>query len=696
MMRFIVIVTFVCAGIQALDAQSANQRAQPQVSSRNPSAAVPGPAPAPEKAGMRLSFEGVTKFDEKKLREALADYIEGLNQESLTPARADDTAFFLGVFYRNHGYSQVDVKYEILTGGRLLLRVSEGPFTTIGKVTFRGNAHVEDDKLRDYLVGTTRERFPRLKREIPYVEADVETGVDLIRGHYASEGYLDSTVTLEETTFSSDKTAALITVTVDEGIQYHFGEITFTGDLVFGRSADLMKQIEPFRKEPYTEGRVALMQRAVVYFYKRRGYFQVKVSAESDPANAHGGMVPVSFRADSGELYRFDGVSVEGLDRLRPGFLQRRFGKLEGSIYDPTKVDDIFKEMMRTGLFKKLRIDLRALPSNEVELHMEVEEAPSRELGFFLGYGTFEGPFIGFSLGSRDLFGTGRSLRGSAEFSTSYLKGEVLFSDPWFLETDYSLQARLFALTQDFDGYSKAEVGFRPSISHKIGKHAEATLFGLARQVEITNDGIDPVEIGLSSYLVNSVGASITLDYRDSPINPGRGWVGTASADYAANALGSDLDFVRTTWRFSYYLPIRETLLAFGTRGGLIFPLSTTEIPIDERFFNGGSRSVRSYPERELGPKDSHGYPIGGETFSTFNIEYVFPIFGDLQGAVFVDAGSTGLQYENWPGTLKYGIGCGLRYKLPIGPIRLDYGYNPSPGDGDPSGAFHFSFGFAF
>ena len=111
---------------------------------------------------------------------------------------------------------------------------------------------------------------------------------------------------------------------------------------------------------------------------------------------------------------------------------------------------------------------------------------------------------------------------------------------------------------------------------------------------------------------------------------------------------------------------------------------------------------MRSFAERDLGPHD-HGDPIGGEFFSVFNVEYTFPVYGELLGAVFVDAGnllpnstdpfervSAGLD------DMRYAVGLGLRYKLPIGPIRLDYGYNPDRHAGEDVGAFHFSFGFAF
>ena len=106
---------------------------------------------------------------------------------------------------------------------------------------------------------------------------------------------------------------------------------------------------------------------------------------------------------------------------------------------------------------------------------------------------------------------------------------------------------------------------------------------------------------------------------------------------------------------------------------------------------------MRSFGERELGPHDSGGDPIGGEYYTIFNVEYTFPIYGDLLGAVFVDAGNL-LRDASSPSLndMRYGIGAGLRYNLPIGPVRLDYGVNPDPRPDEARGAFHFSFGFAF
>src|SRR5204863_8886368 len=123
----------------------------------------------------------------------------------------------------------------------------------------------------------------------------------------------------------------------------------------------------------------------------------------------------------------------------------------------------------------------------------------------------------------------------------------------------------------------------------------------------------------------------------------------------------------------------------------------TSAIPIDERIFNGGATTVSSFGKRDLGPHDNHGHPIVGEFYTVFNVEYTFPIFGELQCAVFTDAGNLLPTSEDIGlSDMRYAIGEGLRYKLPVGPIRLDYGVHPDPRDFADFGAVHFSFGFAF
>lgn len=718
---------FVCVGtlVQMSLAQRAVDRPE-QVEKEKEKKAT---AKAQEKVARHaanIELRGEKAFSDKELRSQLKEQITTIETYGLTPARGDDAAFFLELFYRKHGYAKVNVHYSIESGDRLVLDVNEGSLVTLGQVNFAGNEHEPAEKLFDYEVGPTRQRYSKLQKTLPFVTADIQEGVELVHRLYIAEGFLDSMIDPPHYAYSTDGAQVNVTIAIHEGRQYFFGQTTFRGQTIFGDQA-LLGQLVDILNKPYTDGRVADIPRRLQAYFKARGYYDVRVDAVGNPSLAREGRVPVEISLQPGPLYHFDGVTANGLKKLRPSYVTRRFDKLRGKTYSPDVLDERFRELMRSGLFNLLQIKPTPIPGNLLRLDISAEEAKSKEFGFAVGYGSYVGGIFGVQFRDLNLFGYGRPLSTSLEISERSYKGEIAFEDPYLFDTDFRFKARVGALTYDFDGYSKFEVGGRFDLSRQFTKRYQAGLILAIRHVEITTNDIRPPElIGRSNYLVNSIGFTHTLDFRDSQFVPTRGFVFDNTFDLATSALGSDIEFIRSTFRASYYLSFakpppgpadigtelggrnkaswfEQSGLAFGARMGIIHSLSSDEsnealaIPIDERFFTGGSTTVRSFGERRLGPHDRRGNPIGGEFYTIFNIEYTFPIYGELQGVLFTDAGNLQPTAEDLSfDDMRYALGAGLRYKLPIGPIRLDYGVNPDPRPDEDPGAFHFSFGFAF
>src|SRR5216110_485010 len=673
-----------------------------------------------------IEFRGGQAFKEKELRTALKEEITTVEDFGLSPARADDLAFFLEVFYRKHGYAKVDVHYVIESGGRLRLDISEGPRFLLSQVIFDGNAHEPADKLFEYMVGPTRERYSRAEKRLPFVAADLEEGTHLAQRFYVADGFLNAVVDPPREKFLADSSDVDVVVPIHEGRQYFFGNITFSGQTIYGGEA-LRGQVSDLLQRPYTDVRVDDIPRRLEAYFKARGYYDVKVVADGAPDEAVNGRVPVHIVVSPGAVYHFDGVTVTGLRQLHPSFVTKRFTRLEGKTYSPDALDERFRTLMKTGQFNVLQIKPVPVDGHLLRLDISAEEAKSKEFGFWLGFDTYEGALAGVQAGDRDLFGTGRAGSATIEISQRSYRGELLYQDPFFLDTDFVFTTRAFAFTFDYDGYTKFELGGKVELSRKITKYDAATLNFAVRHVKITDSEIRPsFLLGPEDYQVDTIGLTNTLDLRESPyVNP-RGFLVGNTLDVASSALGSDIEYIRGTMRVGYYLSFgpkpltpgvvvdqppgtplqrwfRQSSIAFGARGGIIHSLTNsgsddaTEIPIDERFFNGGATTVRSFGERDLGPHDNHGHPVGGEFFTVFNIEYTFPILGELQGAVFTDAGNLLPTSEDIGlNDMRYAIGGGLRYKLPVGPIRLDYGVNPDPHEFEDFGAFHFSFGFAF
>jgi outer membrane protein insertion porin family len=708
-----------------LAAQSAVDVTRPEERQRERRAVVKEQEKRAKQASI-IEFRGQQAFTEKELRSALKEEITTIEDFGLSPARADDLAFFLEVFYRKHGYAKVNVHYVIESGSRLRLNVTEGPRFMLRTVIFDGNTREPADKLFEYMVGPTRERYSKLEKDLPFVAADMEEGAHLVQRFYVAEGFLDVAVDPPRDKFQEQSSDVDVVVPIHEGRQYFFGSIVFAGRTIYGAEA-LRGQIVDLLQRPYTDARVEDIPRRLQAYFKARGYYDIKVDASGAPDEAVNGRVPVQITISPGPVYHFDGVTVSGLTRLHPSFVTKRFTRLQGKTYSPDVLDERFRTLMKTGQFNLLQIKPVPVDGHLLRLDISAEEAKSKEFGFWVGFDTYEGALAGVQVGDRDLFGYGRPVTASIEVSQRSYRGEILYQDPFFLDTDFVFTARAAALTFNYDGYTKFELGGRFELSRKITKNEEAALIFSVRRVKITDSEIKPdFLLGPTKYFVNTVGLTNTLDFRESPyVNP-RGFLINNTFDLAPSALGSDIEYIRGTMRVGYYLPFgpkpltpgvvadeptgtpfqrwfRQSSIAFGARVGVIHSLTTsgsdeaTAIPIDERFFNGGATTVRSFGERDLGPHDNHGHPVGGEFFTVFNVEYTFPIFGELQGAIFTDAGNL-LPTSEDVGLrdMRYAIGAGLRYKLPVGPIRLDYGVNPAPHPDEDFGAFHFSFGFAF
>lgn len=655
--------------------------------------------PPPETAS-RVHFFGNRSFTEKDLRDAVADPLQQIRSEGLSLPLADDTAYYVGLFYRRHGYPVVDVKYKISDNGQSLdLYINEGPYYDLGDIYFKGDHTFPPDVLKDYMIGTTRARVSQFQKNLPYVEADLVTGTSLVQGYYISQGFPKVQIVKLETHPDDARHVVDVTVVIVEGPRYFFGPITFKNDpqipmALFQAKLSALTD----RPAPYSEAELNNLQRDLVFIYKTAGHFAAVVTVEPDFSRVkEGGRVPISVHSTPGPIYRFGKIIVEQKPqaRLKPDFLPNRFAELQGQTYNPKSLQTLNTAMVQTGLFDTLGIQEVPEPDDTISLSITPWEAKAKEYSVFGGYRTFDGLIFGAGYTNRNILGEGQIFNLSAEYTVRGPDGKISYEDPWFLNTKNRFRVVLGIEDKAVQGYSYANTYGQVSLTRKYGTHFETGVYAVFKSVSLNNITIDPRSlVGPATYQIGTAGITQTIDYRDSPLNPHHGWI-LALTGSVSEPFENANSFLQFTERFSYYQSIGKGLLAFGVRFGFISPSSggTFGIPIQERFFNGGDDTVRSFVERELGLRDRNNNPIGGLTRSVFNVEYDHPIVGDLVGAVFFDAGGLGVSPFT---SFSTGIGAGLRYNLPIGPLRVDYGVNPAPRANEDFGAFHLSFGFAF
>jgi outer membrane protein assembly factor BamA len=232
---------------------------------------------------------------------------------------------------------------------------------------------------------------------------------------------------------------------------------------------------------------------------------------------------------------------------------------------------------------------------------------------------------------------------------------------------------------------------------------------------EITRDESDKPEEKSRSHIL---GSSVSRDTRDFILNPSMGEYRVLAGEVAGGILGGDNDFYSVTGNFQRYHGVRTgSVLAWRVNAGFADAYGrSAEVPVENRYFLGGSNSVRGYDESGLGPRTAEGDVAGGEFMLLANVEIRFPLpyFSrwNFAGAFFFDSGNvwqsidevgasdfelvTGVD-ETEVDDYRYGVGLGIRYNTPVGPIRVDWGYPLKPDQyTSEDGTFYFSLGQIF
>jgi len=262
-------------------------------------------------------------------------------------------------------------------------------------------------------------------------------------------------------------------------------------------------------------------------------------------------------------------------------------------------------------------------------------------------------------------------------------------------------------------GYVKAEHRFREEISYDYTTQGVA----VGASTFLTNPGVlltaeygfvdedadrddDELFDSKDSAIVSSLVLRASFDRRDNFLKPSSGYHIFGSYKFANQALGGDVDFQKVEGGFAYHLPVTTTtVLHMGVRGGAIFSTgsSSDNIPFVERFFLGGENTVRGYREGEASPLDEKGNEIGAEAYVLTNVELEQRVMSDLSVVLFYD-GVHNSRDDVFDGESEYlySIGLGVRYQTVVGPVRLEYGYNPDPRKEDPDATLHLSVGFPF
>ena len=650
-------------------------------------------------SGVPLALRGVSPGMDAAVRLVLEKQMALSGDRAVSAPLADDLAFFLRQRYLQLGYAKAQVEWEV-AGRSAELAVVEGPQHRVGRVEFSGVSPEQVEVLRPYLTRQTREREGRLAKALPFVEGDLQAGLGLVLRKLQAEGYLRAQAA--PLAFQENPIGEVIDIRVEltPGPLSVFGSVAVEGDAGV-ISAAARKQIEALGGQPFSEVRLEGLRQAVKGDLQSRGYFAAEVVA-AVPVGAEG-TVPASLSVQSGRPFKVVEVrTAEGLGRGASRVVDAIFHAATGQGYDPETLDLLYRRSLDTGIFSQLEVDPVALGPDTLALAVKGELAKPKTLGFFGGYETFYGPIAGIEARHVNFLDTGDSLGLRAELRGTGANGSLQWADPAFLGSRNALGLGLAVESFTFKDYGRHTVSLRGSLTRRLDRRITVeALSGLSLNA-VSSDVLTSAELGPTDYGTLTAGGRVTLDYRDNPLNPRSGWLAGARLEGGFDQGGEeDIGFVRSELNASWYHPLGEAWrIALGARAAAVASSGgMAELPIDLRLFNGGGTSVRSFAEREMGPSSARGStPLGGTATAVLNAELSYQIMTSLELAAFADAGSlSGEDSDRFAREeLRYALGLGLRYQLPIGPLRLDYGFNPDRQPGEAAGAFHVTFGFAF
>ncbi|MEM7143612.1 MAG: BamA/TamA family outer membrane protein [Verrucomicrobiota bacterium] len=657
----------------------------------------------------KVLIEGLREISEEDARAMITFQVRNIEESGVTMARADDAAFFLEEGIRDFGYREAKVEWEITSANDVLLTVQEAKEVYVGEIVVRGNEHLSAGAIRELITQATRKRlgYSIGAKDIPFVEDDVRAGVEAIRHLYVLMGYAEVEVELVETIHRPETSRMDLSITVVEGLVQLVGEIDLPAPIAPQVEAVYPSLVPEFGGKPYTAAVSANLANRIMSAAQDAGYFDAEVEVDAAPPRrgppGEDGderlFVDLTVLPDWGERYTFAGVEVSGLEKVREGVVDRRFDPLIGEPYSPKAVNERVEMLLETGAFNGFTTEAIPQPDRTITLKVAVEEAKRHSLAPYLGYSNYEGPIIGLEYRNSNFLRRLQTLEIEGEFTGRGLSGDIEYTNPWLFDTDWQLKLGANAGTTDNEGYDVFNVGFRLGLRRDFGaeKRHRITLFAIPEYGDITDFEIEEQFLGPRDYVVSRAGVIYSYDSRDDPTNPRKGLIADFLISGAGSAIGSDVEFVRGTARAVYLQPVGRSTLRLAARAGIIDPSGDEELPIDIRFFSGGAQSVRSFRERDLGPKDRNNFPIGGEFVTVFNVEYEIPVAGPFSVAPFFDAGNLLSQAEDASlDDMHYAGGLGLILNSPIGPLRIDYGHNLNRGENEPSGSWHIGFGVAF
>jgi outer membrane protein insertion porin family len=659
-----------------------------------------------------IIIEGAQQISMNRVRREISSKVgDVLSEEKLE----DDRQKILKI-YEDRFFADVDVQYRVqeVPGQnrvRVIFQITEGPKLIVRRITITGNENILARDIIKVMKTRPWNILSFINKSGRVLPAQVEEDRSAIRTLYQNRGFADvEIVSFETVPLGTD--GVEIQIGIREGIQYRVNSVKFEGVNIVP-SDEIKARLKMVEGSLFTPKGMGDDLKALRDFYGARGYVDMVVMPEILPAGT--GAVDVIYRLDEGVQSYVNLINIQGNTRTKDRVIRREMAVKPGDVFDTVLVDVSRKRLDNLNYFSRVdTVPTETIVPGRKDLNVIVEEKRTGAFNFGVGFSTTDS-LVGFAelqQSNFDLFnwptfvGAGQRFRIRGQYGLQRRDFVVSLTEPWFLGYKLSVGVEAYYREANFLStvYDQANYGIafqaRKQLWRALSGRIEYRIEGV-RIFDVDEDETGPeIQDAAGNYTKSAFTGALTWDTRDSLFLTRKGELIELTGFISGGPLGGSVQDYGISLEASKYflLPwdiiflVKGELAVVDTWGG------SDEVPIFDRLYLGGANNLRGFNFREVGPVDDFDNPIGGSSLGYITFEVTFPIMSRVRGAVFSDLGFVNsTAYDFSSSDLNADIGVGLRLDLPIGPIRVDYGY-PVMHDGwnGPPGKFNFNIGYQF
>ncbi|MEM2983264.1 MAG: outer membrane protein assembly factor BamA [Candidatus Bathyarchaeia archaeon] len=585
--------------------------------------------------------------------------------------------------YREKGYHAARVDYEVkeLKENQvgLIIRIEEGRKFYIKEILFKGNEKIPSNELKSQMETKERGWLSWITGSGLYNKETLKHDGERLSAFYYNQGYINHRIGEPDVKIGEEWIS--IEISIQEGDQYRVGEVLFHGDLM--DEDDLKKKVGIKEGEVFNREKLRKAVTALTEFYADRGYAHAEIAPDTQIDDA-GKRVKVAFNIKRNQKVYFGRIRIFGNIKTRDKVIRRELEVNEGDMFSSSLLKKSNQNLKNLRYFEDVVFQTtKGETDDEIDLNVEVKEKNTGTFSIGAAYSSTDQLMGMAEISQSNLFGRGYMARLKADIGSRRQFFELTFIDPWLFDTRVGFRFDAYKTMKVYDDYTRESTGGRIGFVIPIAHYLYTDLSYMFEDVEVHDVAADAPEIfkqqeGKSK--TSGIGAGIIWDSRDNRLYPSRG--SYTRFDTFLAGPGGDNYFVKYILSSSWYFPLfLDTVLSCRGLIGYGHGWKGKELPVFERFFLGGLYSIRGFKYGEVGPRDpATGDVVGGDREILFNLEYIFPIEKklELRGVIFYDRGNAYLGSFK-PSDMRDSIGIGVRWFSPLGPLRLEWGYNLHP-----------------